>query len=538
MLFALAFAVRVVGLGFGLPHALARPDEETIVGNALRLEHVEGWNPKFFSYPSLLIYASFGLFKFMLVLMRLAGETDATTLNGLFNQNPACFHWTLRLLSLVCGSLTPTAVYLAARRLYGAKTALLAGLILALSYLHVRDSHFGATDVPFVFLACLSFWQLAKFFCSGRVRTLAGASVLAGLSIGTKYTGAWLCMPFAVAIGFAVWRKPPTQRIGALLRMSAVALAVTFATFFASSPFVVLDYELARAHFGHEMRLVGEESPIIEGINGYLDHLRISLWYGLGWPVFLGALASGLAMALRRSARGLLLWSLPVAFYLYTGSSNRVFIRYMDIVLPFLAIACAWGVHALCIWYQHRRRRQEAGRPRGGVLCLSVACVLILLLPSLRRIYLFDQRMTQLDTRLELRRWLIENVSERDPILWSGGWSAMPHMLHHVPIRTLHATEKLQQQFVDQPATLYNYRWIVLVEWPRVYYRMGYNEDERAFLHSFMQGRYDLVHQIDADKADLPPELFSPLDHFYMSFPSPGIIDRPGPGYRIYRRID
>ena len=53
-----------------------------------------------------------------------------------------------------------------------------------------------------------------------------------------------------------------------------------------------------------------------------------------------------------------------------------------------------------------------------------------------------------------------------------------------------------------------------------------------------MGSGYELMHEIDAYKADLPPELFSRLDHFYMSFPKPEVITRPGPGFRIYRRIN
>ena len=116
MLFALALGVRAVGLGFGLPDSLARPDEETIVGNVLNLEESGDLNPRFFSYPSLMIYTSYGLFEAMHLLMRFSGDTDAATLRQLFLENPACFHWTIRCLSLVCGALTPVVVFAAARR--------------------------------------------------------------------------------------------------------------------------------------------------------------------------------------------------------------------------------------------------------------------------------------------------------------------------------------------------------------------------------------------------------------------------------------
>lgn len=536
ILVALSFLLRAPGLDFGLPYAVARPDEEAIVENAVRLEREDTWNPAFFSYPSLMIYTSYGLFKVMHVALRTAGETGAPSLNALFLENPACFHWTIRFLSLICGSLTPVVVFASARQLYGAKTAWLAGLILALCYLHVRDSHFGTTDVPFVFLVCLSFWQLTRFYRSGRLKNLIVASIFAGLAIGTKYTGAWLCLPFSVAIGSVVWRTTSRKRLQFLAFTAFLALAFTVTAFFISSPYFFLDFDRARDHLGFEMKLVHEEAPIVKGINGYVDHFRISLWYGLGWPVLLTALASGLVMLIRRSGKGLLVWSLPLAFYFYSGGSNRIYIRYMVLVVPFMSIACAWAVRSLFCWYRSRRR--SAGGTRGRGLFFPTATVFLLLIPSVQNIYQFDQRMMRSDTRLELRQWLLENVPEQEAILWSGGWSATPYMIHHVPVRRLDATEKLQQVLVDDPIVLQQYRWIVLVEWPRAYYRMGRNADERAFLNHHMMGRYEEVYEIDAYKADLPPELFSPLDHFYMSFAQPNIIERPGPGFRIYRRIE
>ena len=543
VLFALAFAVRSVGLGFGLPHALARPDEETIVGNALSLEESPDLNPRFFSYPSLMIYTSYGLSKAMHLMMRFSGDTDAATLRQLFLENPACFHWTIRLFSLVCGALTPVAVFAAARRLYGTRTAIASGLVLALCYLHVRDSHFGVTDVPFVFLVSLSFWQLVKVFQRGRIRHLCFASIFAGLAIGMKYTGAWLCLPFSVAIVQAVRHLTVRRRQYRFAAMCGVGIVLTVAAFAVTSPYFFLDFSRARDDLLWEMILVNKEAPIAEGINGYVDHFRVSLWYGLGWPVLLVALASGVVMGLRKSGRGLLIWCLPVGFYLYTGLSNRVFIRYMDIVLPFLAVACGWGIRAAivcgCSWWRKRpsAARWVAARRATWRRWVPVAVALVLLIPSMRRIYFLDQRLERTDTRLELRQWLLQNVPPSEPILWSGGWSAMPYMIHHVPIRYLHATEKVLPR---DPDAVPRYRWIVLVEWPVAYYLMGNRQadQERALVRREMASRYQLVHEIDAYKADLPPELFSRLDHFYMSFAEPEVITRPGPGYRIYRRID
>lgn len=532
LLVVCAAILRSIGLDFGLPHAVARPDEETLVGNALLLERVDGWNPKFFSYPSLMIYSAYGAFKLLLVGKQLSGGTEAATMNALFMEDPGAFHWVLRGISVVCGALTVVATFLSARSLFGRRTALLSAMLLTFCYLHVRDSHFGVTDVPCVLLVSLAFWKLTDVYRRGKTADLLWASVFAGLAIGTKYTAAWLCWPMLVAIVASARRYGGSDVLFRLLRMAVLAAAVTVVVFAMTTPFFFLDFDEAVSDLSWEAFLLGSEPPLAEGINGYLDHFRVSLWYGLGWPVLLTALAGGLWMAWRRNGKALLLWSLPLLYYLYAGRSDRIFIRYMDIVLPFLVIACAWTVRSV---YVAVRRRRQRRCPRGALSrSWPFVAALILLAPSLSRIWAFDRCIGRVDSRSELRAWMLEHVPLQEAVLWSGGWSAMPYMIHHAPVRLLDATEKVLPQ---QPDALYRYRWVVLVDWPRAYYQYGKNDEERAFLAEQMHGRYELFHEIDGYKADLPPELFSLLDHFYMSYAEPGIIHRPGPGFRIYRRI-
>jgi 4-amino-4-deoxy-L-arabinose transferase-like glycosyltransferase len=366
ILLLIGIAVRSVGLGFGLPDSIARPDEETIVGNVLQMEKAPDWNPRFFSYPSLLLYTSYGCYKVFLWAERFAGGTHAETMNALFMENPAPFHLILRGISVLCGALTAVVVYLAARRLYGRRTGLLAGLAIALSYLHARDSHFGVTDVPCVFLTAAAFWQLMEYRARGRFSRLAIASILAGLAIGTKYTALWLWCPFGVAIIQQAWRRRSHDSLFHGVTIALASALITVAAFYCTTPYFFHDFETAWDRFAREMLILSDEKIMVTGTSSYLDHARISLWYGLGWPVLLAALIGGIWMALRRDPRAMLLWSLPVTYYLFTGWSGRFLIRYMDIVLPFLAVAAAWTVRSAYIVWRCRRAARHKLRRRSG----------------------------------------------------------------------------------------------------------------------------------------------------------------------------
>ena len=60
-LFPFACFVRFYGIDFGLPHTECRPDESTLVFEALSFFSGD-LNPHFFNYPTLYMYVLFGLY--------------------------------------------------------------------------------------------------------------------------------------------------------------------------------------------------------------------------------------------------------------------------------------------------------------------------------------------------------------------------------------------------------------------------------------------------------------------------------------------
>src|SRR5213592_2958432 len=56
VLLLVAFAVRLWGIGWGLPY-VDHPDEPQVADAALGMVRRSDWNPRFFDYPSLYLYA-------------------------------------------------------------------------------------------------------------------------------------------------------------------------------------------------------------------------------------------------------------------------------------------------------------------------------------------------------------------------------------------------------------------------------------------------------------------------------------------------
>ena len=98
------------------------------------------------------------------------------------------------------GVLTVWCVFLIGRRVFDETVGLVTAGYLALAYLHVRDSHFGTSDVTMIGLVVVAVLAILRWRESGRI----GHAILAGLVVGlagsVKYNGLGAGVPFAAAV--------------------------------------------------------------------------------------------------------------------------------------------------------------------------------------------------------------------------------------------------------------------------------------------------------------------------------------------------
>ena len=79
---------------------------------------------------------------------------------------------------------------------------------LALSYLHVRESHFGVTDVPMMFFAVCSMLFIVKsYYSKASLRNYVLAGVFAGLAASTKYNGVLVAVSMVAVHCLNVFEK-------------------------------------------------------------------------------------------------------------------------------------------------------------------------------------------------------------------------------------------------------------------------------------------------------------------------------------------
>ena len=346
-IFLAGLFVRFKGLTFGLPNTMCRPDEATIIDAAWNVFNGDP-NPHFFYYPSLYIYLLAAIFFLRYAVLLITGIPNTVLLSEM-TTDPSPFFVISRGVSALFGAATPIIVYMIMRRVWGRTTALIGAFFTSLCYLHVRDSHFGTTDVAATFLTLCAVFFTMEAFEKRRTGDYVRAGIFAGAAAATKYGSILVVLPMLFA---HICACDQFRTFGSCLRAVVRAPRIwiysgcVLLAFLVVMPFAVLDFPTFIAHFRGELTHLahGHEvggRPLLLG-RGWWYHLRFTLPDGMGIPMLLFSLA-GLVISLRKSTtRFMMVFLFPIAYYAVSGRGYTVFVRYMIPVLPFLCMAVSY----------------------------------------------------------------------------------------------------------------------------------------------------------------------------------------------------
>jgi len=229
LLLLIGAGVRLVGIDFGLPCHTARPDEELVAQSVLHMVAKGSLQPAHWYYPSFFSYlarAAYGVADRVL-------PPAASSLERLDR-----LHLTARGLSALAGTLTILVVFFLGQRARSARVGLMAAAILALAHLHVRDSHFGTTDVTLTLFITLALLPILGAARTDSFRPAVVAGLAAGLAFSVKYTGLVLLAPLAVSLAIRFF--PRGAPLSALGRFGG-AVALTAAVFVALNPYAIIE---------------------------------------------------------------------------------------------------------------------------------------------------------------------------------------------------------------------------------------------------------------------------------------------------------
>ncbi|MFH1038554.1 MAG: glycosyltransferase family 39 protein [PVC group bacterium] len=515
----LAAAVRLWGIDYGLPCTYCRPDEDRLIATALRLS-LRDPHPHYFIWPGLFFYLTRGVLETAALIHRLLESGPAVTPLRLYLADPTGFHLVLRYIFCGFGVATVYFLYRLGRRLFSPAAGLLASFFLALTFLHVRDSHFAMLDIPAALLAVVFFLPAERICERGRWSDYLWSGLLLGLASATKYYAVLLAVPLITA---HLSRGGRGKRSGRW-RLTA-ALVLSAAIFLAGSPYTLLDAgsfarqikdEILAPQFVSGFHLL----PGLQTPRGWLYHIVFSFRYGMGWPLEVLALV-GVGLAVLRAIRGRiperLLLSFILPFYLALSFQKSCFIRYTTLLLPFLCLLAAVLLVSL------------RSRGKCPAVLLALLSASIMLEPALRIIGL-DQLLSRPDTRNLAGDWMEGNIPLTSAVIYSQPFIfGRPDGFFRYPNRIsapqgLGAAEMRSLLDLDLPGTKY----AVIHESP-----LAYSSPDPEITR-LLAGEGELVYRIDAFQLYRARVVFDPFDAFYVPLAGFREAAFPGPDIRIY----
>jgi hypothetical protein len=484
----LAAALRFSGLRFGLPPTMGRPDEEAITTIAAGIV-LRGPNPKFFDYPTLFIYIVAFVEKLWPGGRAVLDDTLPTMIS--------------RSIAAALGTLSVPLVLLIARRLFSVRAALVSSALLAVAFLHVRDSHFGVTDIPMTFMVLLALWLVvSRPLDSRHWWNVVLAAVACGLATSTKYNAAPVVAPLLIGVFRANGRRWP---------MYLIAIGAVAAGFFIGTPYALI----TRGKFIADV--LGLQSHLASGHAtdeglGWMRHLTFSLNYGLGLPFLVAALAGALWMIVRDRWPAAVALSFPLLYYLAMGSGRTVFMRHATPVVPFAAVTAGYAIDRVVSWLP---------RPAAGAAWQSVAAAILVVLvgaDSLQRSVALDRLLQQTDSRTLASAFVKARYPRGASVYQNGA------VYGQVPL----VPEGIYPSVPLERAPL-----LVIVQRSRLVAYSGEPSDLRATLDE----RYHLLDRIEVESNDGRSEpIFDQQDAFFVPVTGFDRMIRPGPSIEIYER--
>lgn len=497
VILVVAAVTRFWGLRFGLPTTECRPDESRILNLAVRIAQGDP-NPHYFVYPTLYMY---------LVAVLLKVQAIAHGLRDVAQLPPETPFLVGRALTATLGSATVLIVYGIGRQLADVRTGLMAAAFLALSFLHVRDSHFATTDVSMVAAVMFAVWLILR---SDHSLTAAGrAGFVAGLATALKYNALLLA---AVVVAHECQRLLLRERGWRdALSWLATFAALMAAGFLVGTPFALID----RPAFLAGIRFVGEhlqtghihDGEVLAVHHAAWRYLSFMLPAAMGWPLFLGGVAGMAALGWRRPRGGVAFLVFPLVYFATASRGATVLFRYMLPVVPFLCVGAAFLLSTVVRWL-----------PRARTGPVMAAAALACAAPSAIAVVRLDTLLAKPDNRLIVRAWFDANLPPGASV-WQSG--------------SRYGKVQLSQRFTSDDAAMPGHTQYVIVQkspLTQLYSRIPAGIDE------VLRERYVLIGSFKTGSLALAEDDYDAADAFFLPLVHLDRVKRAGPEFEVFAR--
>ena len=322
--------------------------------------------------------------------------------------------WSLRLPALLFGAATPPVLYLFAREFAGRTEALLAGLLLAVSYHHVWFSQNARGYSALAFFALLASWLLLRGLRRGKRSDFLWYGVASALGVYTHLTMVFMVMAHAAACALLLgvpgldqeawrrWRGPVTGFV-----LAAVFTLVLYAP-------LLSDVQQFFLRPPKSKEVATPQWAAMELLRGLQIGLGSAFGALAGGVLFL----CGLWSYFRQSRFLLALFVLPGAITVaaVVGLGQPIRPRFLFFLAGFGVLIVVRGALAIGAWLT---RRWRAGAEPAPVTALGVTLVALMVVVSAASLA-FNYRYPKQDFDAAMR-FVEARRGEGEPVLTAGG---------------------------------------------------------------------------------------------------------------------
>lgn len=328
----IGFALRIVGLGVGLPDS-PDPREPLIAQDILNLIHLESL-PEIYNWP--------GTTWFYLIAM-IGWGLEAFGLDLTVSQ----VIWLGRFINVLLSTATIWLTYQVGNQFYNRIIGLIGGGLLAVAMLHAtNESCFALVDIPATFCIALLLW-----FCSRTeyvsFRRVVWLGVIVGIGFAVKYTTIFASLSAAVLLFLRSERLRTSDfplKLGTVVGVAGIGFTIIcpywLIDLFSSEWNLFFDaflYESSHYQKGHFGLFAAGE---INWFNRF-TYLWTLLRWGMGTPLALLAIVGSLLAIIQRKDGDKILLAFVIPYLLFIGSHKLKFVRHLLLVYPALVLFAA-----------------------------------------------------------------------------------------------------------------------------------------------------------------------------------------------------
>ncbi len=418
-----AAAVRIWGLGFGLPYKY-HIDEPPSVLAALRIaqgDFVIEYPPL---SPNLQQLVLTGLYGILFIVQLVGGYVSSPEQFALtYQQDPTVFYLLARGLSVLSSLLTLCILYRLVSKLRNRQTAILAVFLLAFCFLDVRHSHFVEPYSLIALMAVITAYAAIQYLSVKKLVWLLVSGIASGIGVGLRFSTAPLVVGPLLAIGLQFFRREdkPASKIRTLLVHVALLLLSFVVGLLVGTPSLILNTRNSLSTAATQIAL----AATAEGFWGFaFTDWPTWRFYGAileiawGMPVIIAIMLGFLRAIKSYDEETFVILIFPLLYsvvLLSASAASSSFARYLVPVLPFLALLGADGVMVITEWLSKYL-------PAKFKTTMMIFLAIMLISVPAARIIRLDYLWTQTDTRTLAKEWIEQHIPSnlRIAIQWHG----------------------------------------------------------------------------------------------------------------------